>query len=209
MTAPARKPWPLRWIVASILLFIVPYTYVNIKYRKPDKAFEPYADMKEQANVKRLTDAGYHRATVRAERPFPALPARDLLPAGAAPARPAAAPGGLPAPLDTTLVEIPRLPAAYADLVAPASVAAEADARLQFTARLDGDHEHLGGAQVFVRENTIVVVPTFESVPGELRARSRESAVLLTLPGRFLKPGDYEVTLAGARDSLRWSLQVR
>jgi len=106
----ARKPWPMRWIVASILLFIVPYTYVNLKFRKPDKAFEPYADMKDQANVKRLLDAGYTRVAIRAERPYPALPAPRLLPAGVSPAGIAPAPGGLPKPLDTTLVEPPACP---------------------------------------------------------------------------------------------------
>ncbi|MCU0793143.1 MAG: hypothetical protein MUE42_09915 [Opitutaceae bacterium] len=61
---PERKPWPLRWIVLTILVVIVPYTYVNLKFRKPNKAFEPYADMMAQANVNRLLDAGFRRVSL-------------------------------------------------------------------------------------------------------------------------------------------------
>jgi hypothetical protein len=209
MSATARKPWPMRWIVASILLFVVPYTYVNLKFRKPNKAFEPYADMKEQANVKRLLDAGYTRVAVRAERPYPALSAQQILAGAAAKAGAAPAPGGLPSPLDKTLVEPPRLPAAYANLIAPDSLNAQEPARLQFTARLDSDHEQLGGAEVYIRDGSVVIVPTFEPVPGNLQTRAKESTVLVTLPAGLLAPGSHSVTLAGAQSSLRWTMMAR
>lgn len=199
----------MRWIVASILLFVVPYTYVNLKFRKPNKAFEPYADMKEQANVKRLLDAGYTRVAVRAERPYPALSAQQVLAGASAKAGFTPAPGGLPAPLDQTLVEPPRLPAAYANLIAPDVLDARESSRLQFTARLDSDHEQLGGAEVYIREDSVVIVPTFEPVPGNLQARAKESTVLLTLPPGLLAPGSHSVTLAGAQASLRWTTMAR
>jgi hypothetical protein len=204
----ARKPWPLRWIVASILLFIVPYTYVNLKFRKTDKAFEPYADMKEQANVKRLLDAGYVRVRIRAERPAPPLPATEIVPAGDLGPALAPAPAGLPEALASTLVEPPRLPAAYAGLATPLTLPAQSPLRLQFTALLETDHEQLGGAEVFVREDQIVIVPTFEPVPGALRSRTREDLVLLTLPAGVLAPGRHEIFLPGSRESLRWSVLV-
>ena len=207
MSAPSRKPWPMRWIVASILLFIVPYTYVNLKFRKPNKAFEPYADMKAQANVNRLLDAGYKRVSVRAERPFPALSPAEITHGPSAVLAPA--PGGLPEALGKTLVEPPRLPAGYRELLAPAEFSTLMPARLQFTATLDNDHEQLGGAEVFVRDDSVVIVPTFEPVPGDLTIRTRESNVLLTLPAGLLAPGQHIVTLAGARDSLRWTVLVR
>jgi hypothetical protein len=207
MSALSRKPWPMRWIVLVIVLCIGPYTYVNLKYRKPNKVFEPYADMKEQANVKQLLEAGYNRVTVRAERPFPALAPSEIT--RGTPAQLAPAPGGLPEPLGQTLVEIPRLPLGYRSLVAPAEVSSLMPLRLQFTAQIETDHEQLGGAQVFVRENSVVIVPTFEPVPGKLQARTRESDVLLTLPAGALQPGEHIFTLAGARDSIRWTVLVR
>ena len=208
MSVPAsRKPWPMRWIVVAILAFIVPYTYLNLKYRKPAKAFEPYADMKAQANVNRLLDAGYRRVSVRAERPFPALAPAEITRGLAA--APAPAPGGLPEQLGKTLVETPRLPAGYRDILAPAELSTLIPARLQFTATLDNDHEQLGGAEVFVRDDAVIIVPTFEPVPGDLIISTRESNVLLTLPAGLLPPGTHVVTLAGARDSLRWTVLVR
>jgi len=197
----------MRWVIASIVLFLVPYTFITFKYRKPAKAFEPYADFKEQANVHRLNDAGYHRITIRAERPFPALTPGEIT--RGTPAKPAPAPGGLPAPLDTTLVEPPLLPASYRDLVTATELGALLPTRIQFLALLDTDRQQLGGAEVFIRENSIVIVPTFEPVPGDLQARTKESPVLITLPGGLLEPGEYVVTLAGARDSLRWRVVVR
>lgn len=197
----------MRWIVLVIVLCIGPYTYVNLKYRKPNKVFEPYADMKEQANVKRLLETGYNRVTIAAERPFPALAPSEIT--RGATAQLAPAPGGLPDPLGQTLVEIPRLPLSYRGLVAPAEINSLMPTRIQFTAQIETDHEQLGGAQIFVRENSVVIVPTFEPVPGDLQVRSRESDVLLTLPSGVLQPGTHVFTLAGARDSVRWTVFVR
>jgi hypothetical protein len=205
--ADSRKPWPMRWVVASIILFLVPYTFITFKYRKPEKAFEPYADMKAQANVKRLVEAGYVRSNVRAERPFPALPARDVTRGAAAQVTPLA--GGLPDPLRKTLVEAPRLPAGYHDLLAPAEITALLPTRVQFTARLESDHEQLGGAEIYINENSVVIVPTFEPIPGELKTRTQETNVLLTLPAGLLSPGEHVFTLAGSRYSLRWNVIVR
>jgi hypothetical protein len=199
----------MRWIVASILLFIVPYTYVNLKFRKEGKAFEPYADMKAQANVKRLLDAGYTRVTIRAERPYPALSAAEVVPADRSRARAEPAPAGLPSPLNTTLVETPRLPADYGELLAAGELASGDTLRLQFTARHESEREQLGGAEVFVRADGVVIVPVFEPVPGDLRARARECTVLLTLPAGLLAPGAHQFTLAGSRESLGWSVLVR
>ena len=52
------------------------------------------------------------------------------------------------------------------------------------------------------------IVPEFERLGGELLARSRDSIVLLTVPGGTFKPGRYQVVLAGSRTSSAWTLQV-
>jgi hypothetical protein len=207
MSAASRKPWPLRWVALAILVFIVPYTFIQWKYRKPARAFEPYADMKAQANVNRLLDAGYRRLTLVAERPAVPYPNAKLT--GGKPAKTTRAVGGLPAPLGQTLVEIPRLPGGYADLVAPAEINQLLPSQIQFVCRLDSDKEQLGGAEIFMRETSVVIVPSFETVAGDLKTRSKESVVLLTLPAGLLTAGTHQLTLAGAHDSLMWSLLVR
>ncbi len=204
MSVPSRKPWPLRWIVLTILVVIVPYTYVNLKFRKPNKAFEPYADMKNQANVNRLLDAGYRRVSLPAEAPAPGESTE-------APTGPAAAlvpaPGGLPAPLGETLVELPRLPAGYRDVVAPAEIAAGASAALRFTVVPGTDAARVGGAELFLRDGAVVIVPVFTGPSGPAAAGGQ--VVQLTLPPSLLAPGTHVFTLAGANDSARWTVLVR
>jgi hypothetical protein len=207
MSAARQKPWPLRWIVVTILVFIVPYTFITLKYRKSGKAFEPYADMKEQANVHRLLDAGYRRLSLIAERPALPYPAATLT--GGKPAKATPCTGGLPAPLGATLVEVPRLPGSYRDLVAAAEINQLLPTKIQFVCKLESDQEQLGGAEVFMRDTSVVIVPAFETINGDLHTRSRESVVLLTLPAGLLPPGPHSVTLVGARESLSWTLEVR
>ena len=48
----------MKWIALAILVVIVPYTVIRWQYRKPNRAFEPYADMKNQANTLRAATAG-------------------------------------------------------------------------------------------------------------------------------------------------------
>jgi hypothetical protein len=55
----------------------------------------------------------------------------------------------------------------------------------------------------------VIIVPTFEAAPGELRARTRESTILLTLPGGSIGPGQHRLTLVGTGTSLQWSVLVR
>lgn len=202
-SAPSRKPWPMRWIVLTILVVIVPYTFVNLKFRKPNKAFEPYADMMNQANVNRLLDAGYRRVTLPAATPSPDFPAPGDTAAALAPAS-----GGLPSELGETLVQAPRLPVSYRDVTAPAQLAIGESATLRFTVALDTDRERIGGADLFLRDQTVVIVPTFVGTASSTSA-AREQIVQITLPAALLAPGTHVFTLAGGRDSVNWSILVR
>jgi len=92
----------MKWIVLTIALVLVPYTFLTLHYRKPGPAYRPYQDAQERANVVRLLSAGYQRITLPAQRP--ADPAR-----GTATAPTLAALGGLPSALVATLVQKPLL----------------------------------------------------------------------------------------------------
>lgn len=191
----------MKWIVLVIVLSLGGYTYVTLHYRKKNPSFQPYQDMKDRANTMRLLSAGYQRITVSAQRPADPLVTRD----GAAITRAA---GGLPAELKTTLVEPPRLPDDYRKLAAAASVSSLLAYPIQFTCSVGDNHQQLAGAQLYLKDNQIAIVPEFERLGGELLARSRDSIVLITVPAGALKPGTYQVTLIGARASPTWPLQV-
>lgn len=195
----------MKWVAIVILACIIPYTWITIRYRKPGPAFQPYEDSKNRANVLRLLDAGYQRIAVTALRP--ADPARSV-PVGPA-ANVAPVPGGLPPKLSDTLVEIPLMPERVNTVTAPREAVSTDAYRLQFTCSVPDNKEQLNGAQVYVRDRELTLIPTFEKIDGSLLARTNESVVLLEIPAGTLKPGRYVATIVGARQSQRWNLEVR
>lgn len=197
-----RQPWPMKWIVLAIILTVVPYTVITLRYRKPGPAFEPYADMKNRANVVRLLAAGYQRIPLPATRP-----ADGPSPAGGASILPDAA--GVPAELKSTLVEPPLLPAEIRRISAAPSIESTSPYRIELTCVLPDDRHQLAGAELYLREDRAVIVPTFEPAGTSLVARSGETVVLLTVPAGAFKPGRYNVTVAGERASRSWPLEVR
>lgn len=191
----------MKWIVLVIILSLGTYTYLTLHYRKQNPSFQPYQDMKDRANTLRLLNAGYQRITLTAQRPADPKPIAD----GAAITR---APGGLPENLRVTLVEQPRLPTSYPKLTAAATANTLLPYPIQFTCSVGDNHQQLAGAQLYLKDDHIVIVPEFERLGGELLARSRDSIVLLTVPGGTLKPGHYQVALVGTQTSPTWTLQV-
>jgi hypothetical protein len=192
----------MKWIVIVILAMIVPYTYLTLRYRKPGPAFQPYEDMKSRANVSRLLAAGYQRIALTAQRPADGMRA-----IGGAQITDAS--GGVPDALRSTLVEPPLLPTEITSVTAASTTTPLQSYVIQLTCTLPDDKQQLGGAEMFVREDSIVITPTFEPVTGDLQTRSRQAAVLLTVPAGALKPGTYAVTLVGERSSRTWSLEVK
>jgi hypothetical protein len=197
-----RRPWSMKWIVAAIVVFLVPYTYLTLHFRKPGKAFEPYADIKDRANTLRLLSAGYQRIALDAQRP--ALPSNG---GTAAPTSTTA--GGVPAGLRATLVDAPLLPAEILTVNAAPATNASVPYPIQFTCTLPDNKEQLAGAALYLHGEEVVITPDFEKLSGDLQTRTRENIILVTVPAGALKPGHYRVTLAGEHASRVWSLQVK
>jgi hypothetical protein len=191
----------MKWIVLVIVAVLVPYTYLTLHYRKPGPAYRPYQDAQERANVVRLLSAGYRRITLAAERPADA-------PRAGATAPTTGGLGGLPSELVKTLVEKPLLPAEIAAVTAAPTVGAAEPYAIQFTCTLPDHKEQLAGAELYVKDDEIVITPDFELLAGGLLARTRESEILLTVPANSLKAGTYHVKLAGEHSSRTWTVQV-
>ena len=49
--APQRQPWPMWPLGLAIVLFAVLYTFVNIKYRKEGRAYEPFQVIMDRINA--------------------------------------------------------------------------------------------------------------------------------------------------------------
>jgi hypothetical protein len=196
-----RKPWPMKWVIVTILVVLVPFTYLNLRYRKPGPAYRPYQDAQDRANVVRLLSAGYRRITLAAQRPADTV--RGPTPAPTLPAT-----GGLPEELVKTLVQRPLLPAEIRSVTAAGSLKADQPYAIQFTCMLPDNKQQLAGAELYLRDSEIVITPDFELLTGGLLARTRESVILLTVPPGSIKPGQYRVTLTGQNSSRAWMLQV-
>jgi hypothetical protein len=197
-----RQPWPMKWIVVAILLLIVPYTFITLRYRKAGPAFQPYEDIKNRANVSRLLAAGYQRIPIIAQRPADT----GRAPGGASITN---APGGVPQDLQSTLVEPLSLPTDITSVTASADASAAQPYAIQLACTLPDDKRQLGGADLYVRGEQLVIAPTFEQITSDLLARSRHAAVLLTIPPGALKPGHYTVTLIAQHGARTWPLEVR
>ena len=196
-----RKPWPMKWIVASILVFIPIYTYLTLHYRRPGPAFNPYGDMRDRADVIRLLKAGYQRVTLDASRPVDE-------PSGA-PAATMPAPGGLPEDLRKTLIESPLLPLEVNSVTADAAAVSAIDYPIVINYTIPDNKRQLSGAHLYEKPGEIVIIADFERLAGELLARTREGSALLDVPPGSLRPGTYRVTLVGERSSRSWTLHVR
>ena len=59
----------MKWVVLVIILSIGVYTVLTLRYRRPERAFQPYQDLRDRANTHRLLDAGFQRITLTAELP--------------------------------------------------------------------------------------------------------------------------------------------
>ena len=197
-----RQPWPLKWVALVVLLIIGPYTFLRWHYRKPNPAFQPYHDIKDQATTLRLLSAGFQRISLTADRPADPLRVGNV-------AAVKSAPGGLPASLGGTLVDQPLLPTQILTVTAAPETNTMFAYPFEFTCSFTDNKQQLSGAYLYVRDGEIFVVPNFERLTGDLLARNRESAVRIIVPAGALKPGHYELTLIGERGSRAWSLTVK
>lgn len=202
---PSPKPWPMKWIVLSILLFIGAYTFITLHYRKPGKAYQPYRDSRQKMTEKRLEEAGYQR--IEASLTIPADPQRSAASLGKLAGNQSTF-GGLPSDLSETLVDKPRLPENFSSVAAPVSVTGLMPYTFQFVCTVPDKKFVIAEAAVYVRGDDIVIVPTLEKLGGQLLGRSLENPVLVTIPGGPLKAGEYHVRLVGRVGSRQWTVQV-
>lgn len=191
----------MTWVAVAIAVFIIGYTVITLQFRKPNPSYQPYHDLKARGETHNLLSAGFRRIVIPAEQPV----APGAVGAGA---EIQALPGGLPAALQDLLFDPPQLPAAYRDIRAPAAVPTLMPCLIQFDCAQGDPHRQPGGAALYVRDDTVLIVPEYDPLDGELHTRRDPALVQLTIPAGTLAPGRYAVTLIGAEASAAWTLQV-
>ena len=193
----SKRPWPMKWVVLAIIAILAPYTAITLLYRKETRPFEPYSDMKRQANVHRLLKAGFNRYPVSAERPT-----EGLSPIPAARRTPTQTDaGGLPTTLADALIEVPHLPSTVRQLIAPVSVRVGQPLVVSLVAGLPDHKEALGETYLYVKDGELILLVGFDPLPGKLESRARDVAVRASVSTEHLKPGRYRLTVIGLKES--------
>ncbi len=216
MTAPPRrpppapskssgsKPWPLKWIVVTIGLFVVGYTAVNLYFRKAVRPYQPYQDAQDRATTARLLAAGWHKIPVDARRPVE-KPATDDTPAAVTRAA-----IGLGPDLAPKFAEPPKLLAAIDKVVAPTDVARGTDYRAYFTARLPTQKALVGELSLYRKGSELVFIPTTEALPGkDLMSRWSDPTYCVYFSTANLPPGRYQARIVAQGPAAAWSFTVR
>ena len=201
---PTPKPWPMKWIVVAIAIFMVGYTAVNFWFRKPGRAYRPYQDAQDRATVARLLAAGWQKMPVNTRRPVE-KPADDDAPAAVTRDFP-----GLGTELQDKFAEKPRLLATIDRVTAPTAVSHGEDYSLYFTASLSDLKAQMGELTLYRHGNELVLVPTLENLPGkELMSRWNDSSYSATFPTASLPPGRYSARIVAQGPAAAWSFTVK
>jgi hypothetical protein len=197
----------MKWVALATASLLALYTFLTLSYRKPaTSSHEPYREAKQRATIARLESAGYSRIYASADRPA------DPTSAAAAVHGPfsevSTGPGGLDEELKRTLIDQPVLPPRVSDVHAPREAHVMLPYTVQFTCTSANNKQLLSGTYVYVRDQSIMIVPDFEKIAGDLLARTPQSVVEVTIPPGTLGAGTYHATLVGSEESRRWDVQV-
>lgn len=201
---PSPKPWPMKWVVAAIVVFVAGYTAVNFYFRKPNRPYRPYQDAQDRATTARLLAAGWHKLPVDSRRPTE----KPDFDGGAASVKRAAT--GLGPDLAPQFAEPPKLLASIDKVVAPTGVAHGTDYSAYVTASLSNQKAQVGDFTLYQKGNELVLIPTTEALPGkDLMSRWNDSTYCLTFSTANLPPGRYDVRVVAQGPAAAWSFTVR
>ncbi len=196
----------MKWIAVAIVIFIAGYTYVNLHYRKPGRAHEPYEDTKNRVVKARLETAGYTTIAINFERP--ADPASSLNSIAKPHAKFRESPAGLPAEIATAQIDKPILPQSYTRLIAPENTSGLLPISLQFTCIAANNNVQVAALHAYRKDAELILVPQLTALDTQLLSRTSEFPIYVTFAPGSLPAGNYQVTLAGAAQSCVFTLQV-
>ncbi len=196
----------LKWAALSLAVLLLGAALVLLlrpRHRLPPATKTPPVT----TAALRLKPSTYTRTEVEVCRP--ADPSRKNTLMGAQPAEPVPSRGGLPRELARAFVEPPLLAERFTQIVAGGQTSALLPYQVQFSATLADHKRLLSSAQLFQKDNELILVPLFEPLGGNLLIRWTDTTILIAIPAGTLPPGACTVTLVGARANSTWPLYVK
>lgn len=193
----------MKWIIVSIVVFIVGYTVVNLYFRKPNKPYRPYQDAQDRATTARLLAAGWHKLPLANRRPLEKAALEATAPVGRGAA-------GLGPDLEPNFAEKPKLAASIDKVTAPTVVAHGQDYSFYFTASLADQHFQIGDFTLYRRGHELALIPTIEDLPGkQLMTRWNDADFAATFSTADLPPGRYDARIVARGAAATWSFTIK
>lgn len=202
----------MKWVAVVTVIGLAAYTIftlATLENRKTAKqTHEPWAEGQARAaKVRQAETAGYKLIAATTERPSDPAVMDEAISRFRATITPA--PAGIPGEIAALLSPQPKIPDSIDKIAAPATVAAKDPCQILYTCRLPDEKKLLADTFVYIKDDDIVVVTNFDNLDGELRSRTRETTVLLTIPGGTFSAGRaYTITVAARDESRRWTVLV-
>ena len=202
MNTEKRKPWPMRWIIIAMILFVAPYTYLTLHYRKPGPSYQPYQDAKEKTV---LAHNGYTRISLPSAQPASGM----LLPVQSIPASTNSSILGLTPELKKALGTAVTIPEAIDSVAAPAIFDHGKTYPFSYGCSTSDLHHALAGTRLYVKDKSVYFITDFEALVGGLSSRDTHTVIALELPSGALEAGSYTFTVVGKNQSRSWHVLVK
>lgn len=208
-TPPAKKPWPMKWIVLAIAVYVVGYTFVNISYRKPSEAaHEPFAEARERRmrSVQALT-YGWTRVACEFTSPVAdvTVPAAEI----ASAALPQRLDRHLPPELVLVVPHEPALHPARVQLTAPAGLSTGDSLRVRLEFPGDASVPAFGETLAYFKDNHLFLFfQDDRHVAPESTPTTAASPLELVLPPATLTAGTWQASAFTASQTLTWSFTI-
>ena len=202
MNTEKRKPWPMRWIIIAMILFVAPYTYLTLHYRKPGPSYQPYQDAKEKTV---LAHNGYTRISLPSAQPASGM----LLPVQGIPASTNSSILGLTPELKKALGTAVTIPEAIDSVAAPTIFEHGKTYPFSYGCCTSDLHHALAGTRLYVKDKNVYFITDFEALVGGLSSRDTHTVIALELPSGALEAGSYMFTVVGKNQSRSWHVLVK